>query len=130
MNASTTTRPATDADIARVAHAIWESEGCPEGRDREHWQRAREIVERGEPGPGADSVGEPAARPVQPGFEDVPPGTVPDMDRAAADDIRLLPGGRFAKELADLPETTPGTASESQAPREREAGRSRKKAKR
>lgn len=26
--------------IAERAHAIWRREGCPEGRDRDHWNRA------------------------------------------------------------------------------------------
>jgi hypothetical protein len=42
---------AAESDIARVARQIWESEGRPEGRDKEHWQRAREILEREEEGP-------------------------------------------------------------------------------
>jgi hypothetical protein len=37
----------TDERIERIrerAHRIWEEEGCPEGRDTEHWERAaREI---------------------------------------------------------------------------------------
>ena len=38
--------PAND-EIARVAHAIWEAEGQPEGRDHEHWMRARQLIEEG-----------------------------------------------------------------------------------
>ena len=38
--------PSTD-DIARVAHAIWEAEGRPEGRDHDHWMRARQLIEEG-----------------------------------------------------------------------------------
>ena len=34
-------------EIARVAHAIWEAEGQPEGRDHEHWIRAKRLVEDG-----------------------------------------------------------------------------------
>ncbi|MGV2103953.1 DUF2934 domain-containing protein [Rhizobium sp. 21-4511-3d] len=25
--------------ISRRAHAIWQSEGCPNGRDRDHWSQ-------------------------------------------------------------------------------------------
>ena len=32
-------RPGQD-EIARRAHEIWESEGCPDGRAVEHWFRA------------------------------------------------------------------------------------------
>ena len=30
----------THDEIARCAHAIWRAEGCPAGRDLEHWRRA------------------------------------------------------------------------------------------
>jgi hypothetical protein len=31
--------------IRQRAHALWEQEGRPHGRDREHWERARYEVE-------------------------------------------------------------------------------------
>lgn len=34
-----------EEQIRQRAHEIWESEGCPEGRDVEHWQQARSEVE-------------------------------------------------------------------------------------
>lgn len=34
-----------EARIRDRAHAIWEEEGRPEGRDREHWERAAAEVE-------------------------------------------------------------------------------------
>jgi hypothetical protein len=44
------TRPPRDGvsqeEIARVAHALWLTEGCPEGRDQEHWFRAEEQLKR------------------------------------------------------------------------------------
>jgi hypothetical protein len=40
------TTPSQD-QIARIAHAIWESEGQPTGRDHEHWMRARQLIEEG-----------------------------------------------------------------------------------
>ena len=77
--------PAND-EIARVAHAIWEAEGQPEGRDHEHWMRARQLVEEGRAEvefPQAAAVppdeDTEAPRPVQPGFEDTAPGMVPVM---------------------------------------------------
>jgi len=100
MNASKDAR-VSDTEIARVAQEIWESEGRPEGRAQDHWNRAREILERGEAigGPGH------APRPVQPGFEDAAPGMVPDMKRdPGGDELREGPGGRFAKQIADAPE--------------------------
>lgn len=34
-----------DQRIKERAHQIWESEGRPEGREHEHWQRARREIE-------------------------------------------------------------------------------------
>jgi hypothetical protein len=31
----------TDEEIALSAYRIWLQEGCPHGRDREHWLKAR-----------------------------------------------------------------------------------------
>ncbi|MCE6949551.1 DUF2934 domain-containing protein [Cereibacter sphaeroides] len=31
--------------ISQRAHALWEREGKPEGRDAEHWRMAREEIE-------------------------------------------------------------------------------------
>ncbi|MFS8038825.1 DUF2934 domain-containing protein [Xanthobacter sp. AM11] len=33
--------------IRRRAHAIWREEGYPQGRDREHWERAQMQVLKG-----------------------------------------------------------------------------------
>ncbi len=35
-----------EATIRDRAYAIWQSEGCPEGRSDAHWQQAREELER------------------------------------------------------------------------------------
>ena len=34
----------TDEEIALTAYRIWLQEGCPHGRDREHWLKAREQL--------------------------------------------------------------------------------------
>lgn len=34
--------------ISRLAHELWEKEGRPEGRDAEHWQAARRLIEASE----------------------------------------------------------------------------------
>jgi len=34
----------TDEEIALGAYRIWLQEGCPHGRDEEHWLRAREQL--------------------------------------------------------------------------------------
>jgi Protein of unknown function (DUF2934) len=46
--------PAGEEEISARAYEIWESEGRPEGRDEEHWFRARELVagSAGNDGPG------------------------------------------------------------------------------
>jgi Protein of unknown function (DUF2934) len=31
--------------IREIAHNIWEEEGRPSGREGQHWERARQIVE-------------------------------------------------------------------------------------
>ena len=38
----------SEDEIRERAHKIWMEEGCPHGRDREHWQQAIEELERGE----------------------------------------------------------------------------------
>jgi hypothetical protein len=94
--------PDDESDVSRLAYEIWESEGKPEGRDHEHWERAKELVAAGAV-PG-DVAGGRAPRPVQPGFEDAPPGMVPDMKDRPEEDLEEDAGGRFAKQLSDLPE--------------------------
>ena len=96
-------------EIARVAYAIWEAEGRPEGRDHEHWMRARQLVEEGRadaeyPQAAAGEAVAGTPRPVQPGFEDAAPGTVPVMKEEPGEELREEPGGRFAKQLASLPD--------------------------
>jgi hypothetical protein len=103
-------------EIARVAHAIWEAKGHPEGRDHEHWMRAKRLVEEGR----ADAEfprTEETARPVQPGFEDAAPGMVPEMKAEPFEDIDEGAGGRFAEQLADLPESGQGARRKTAAPK-------------
>jgi hypothetical protein len=47
----------TDEEIALTAYRIWLQEGCPHGRDREHWLKAREqlIAARAREKSGADN---------------------------------------------------------------------------
>ena len=69
MTASNAT-PTTEAEISARAYAIWDSEGRPDGRDREHWFRAKEQL-AGE-APGADpGYVRPAGRKTM----DMPPAT-------------------------------------------------------
>jgi hypothetical protein len=113
----------SDADsrdyIARVARAIWETEGRPDGRDHEHWMRAKRLIDEGRAeseypeATAPDDTDDRAPRRVQPGFEDVAPGMVPRMKADPQPDIPEDAGGRFADQLA----ATPDRAEE---PRERQ----------
>ena len=38
----------TEEQIKELAHAIWEKEGCPDGKDTEHYFRAKQILEEQE----------------------------------------------------------------------------------
>ncbi len=44
---STTTQepasPSQQEQIGTLSYLVWESEGCPEGRDAEHWREAEKI---------------------------------------------------------------------------------------
>ena len=54
-----TTSP-TEEQIASRAHALWEEEGRPEGRDKEHWTRAeREVLDVADDLPERLYPGEP-----------------------------------------------------------------------
>jgi hypothetical protein len=35
----------TDDQIRTLAYTIWEEEGCPDGKDLEHYLRAKKILE-------------------------------------------------------------------------------------
>ena len=39
-------RVPTEAEVRERAHAIWVAEGKPEGREVDHWMRARRELER------------------------------------------------------------------------------------
>ena len=71
-------RPATQEQIAALAHAIWMDRGCPAGRDLDNWLEAERQL-RGE-------VHEPLAA------DDIP------ADNAALDPQRSLEG-RVEREL-------------------------------
>lgn len=73
--------------IRERAHAIWEAEGRPEGRDREHWQRAcRELginVVAGEGRAGPNLGGSPVTVWAGGNVQEEPPyaGTDPHSER-------------------------------------------------
>jgi hypothetical protein len=41
----------TDVEIRKLAYSIWEQEGRPEGKDVEHYLRAKKIIEAKEARP-------------------------------------------------------------------------------
>ncbi|MDP2932468.1 MAG: DUF2934 domain-containing protein [Chloroflexota bacterium] len=54
----------TEEQIRELAYSIWEKEGCPEGKDAEHYFRAKQMLEEREA----------AASPAK---ESVPPASMP-----------------------------------------------------
>jgi hypothetical protein len=48
-----------DQRIRKRAYHLWEEDGCPEGRDLEYWERARELVAM-EDSDGAGQLPNPA----------------------------------------------------------------------
>ena len=54
--------------IRRRAHAIWEREGRPEGRQQEHWEQARREIEAEEAAsPSRTAAPDDAPTPTAPG---------------------------------------------------------------
>jgi hypothetical protein len=83
----------TDEDIKKLAFAIWEEEGRPDGKDVEHYLRAKKILEERE----AKRVVELA--PVPQLVELAQP---PKNSSSTVKDARIfVPGTRRSKGLAD-----------------------------
>jgi hypothetical protein len=60
--------PETDREIARRAYALWEKEGRPHGRDRDHWARAEHEVgaeRETAPAPAAQKPARPRKAPAE-----------------------------------------------------------------
>ena len=56
-----------EAEINQIAYRIWEEEGRPEGRDLEHYLRAKEIWQRNHSGePFGTSPGSAPRRSTRP----------------------------------------------------------------
>ncbi|WAC27485.1 DUF2934 domain-containing protein [Ancylobacter sp. SL191] len=77
-----------DEQIRAKAHELWLAEGCPTGREIEHWQQAAALVE-------TDDADMPSAGPhARPDLvnEDATPGTgmLPDV---GSDDPNQQPSG-------------------------------------
>jgi hypothetical protein len=54
----------TDEEIRKLAYSIWEQEGRPEGKDVEHYLRAKKIID---------------AKATQPAIELAPPAPIVEL---------------------------------------------------
>jgi hypothetical protein len=89
----------TDALIARRAYEIWEGEGRPHGRDREHWLRAEAEV-------GTSIVADPVVlKPAKMKTAATPKATAPAEPKAAA--ARISPKVREAVTAPARTKTAP-----------------------
>ncbi len=52
--------------IKELAYSIWEREGCPEGKDAEHYYRAKKILEEQEAASSAANKSVPPASTIKP----------------------------------------------------------------
>ncbi len=55
---------ATEEQLKELAYRLWEEDGRPEGRDQEHYFRARKILEDKEAAPAMQMSPSPARVPV------------------------------------------------------------------
>ncbi len=62
----------TEEQIRELAHSIWEQEGCPNGKDVEHYFRAKNILEERE----SSQVIELAPPPPKIALEPPPPTVI------------------------------------------------------
>jgi hypothetical protein len=75
-------RPPTEAEIARLAHDIWEAEGRPSGRHLEHWRRAQAILAGPSAGPVRPRKAPTASRERPPGPAGAPYAEAPEVPGA------------------------------------------------
>ena len=87
------TDPSRERQIAERAHARWEAEGRPDGRDKEHWSQAEaelgpaQLPEHSAPGeapePGATDAGTELPEALAQAGEGVPEPTDPRRCRVS-----------------------------------------------
>jgi hypothetical protein len=91
----------TEQRIRERAHQIWEEEGRPEGREREHWDRARFLV-------GLEDNADAGLEP-NPMVEDREKGWTTPPPPEPVEPIEALENqGEFPDRFADQGEKTPG----------------------
>jgi hypothetical protein len=96
--------------VRERAHAIWQEEGRPEGRDREHWVRAeQELRDEGSGDPqGGTAGGEDSATPaatvetLQENYD----ATVPDSEQVTSEERNPI-RRRIRKAATDEPVPAP-----------------------
>ena len=84
---------AREERVRAIAYSLWEEDGCPDGRDQEHWLRACELVEA-EAGADPDWLQrtEAAAEP-----EAAPTAETEPAPKASLDDlVKRMKGSRAA----------------------------------
>src|SRR5689334_23583134 len=91
----------TEQRIRERAYRIWEEEGRPEGRDREHWERARFLVGI-EDNPAAGLEENPIIEDRRHGYTTPPPPTPVEPIEAIENQ------GEFPDRFADQGEKTAG----------------------
>ena len=52
-------------EVRREAYLLWQQEGCPSGRELDHWLAAKEIVRRRAVPPKSDPELDPIVRPTE-----------------------------------------------------------------
>ena len=62
---------ASEEKVRELAYSIWEKEGCPEGKDAEHYYRAKKMLEEQE------AASSPANEPVLPATLTLQPPSAP-----------------------------------------------------
>jgi hypothetical protein len=103
------TNPEREQHIRERAYYLWLQDGCPEGRDAEYWERARELQGM------AESVG--AGQLPNPGTEPPPTGDEPVEEAEIQENL-----GEFPDRLADQGEHQP-TPTARKAPKRAKKGR-------
>ena len=104
MTASSDTRDKKEEAISVLAYGIWEAEGRPHGRDKDHWLMARELV-TGAACPGADGPG------IDGDAEEIRPGETPDPTyvRPAGRQAMDMPPAAWSKTDEEADESFPAS---------------------
>lgn len=90
--------------VRRRAYELWQQEGCPPGRERDHWERARELV-------AIEENQKYATIPVKKSYQNIGPTGEPVEPLIAAENaVGELPTLTDQGEEAAMPHPAAGTA--------------------